>query len=119
MNFCLAVTAIMTYIGSGQRQHFIELGFDQTHERFAGGRGRTPSEHVCTEGATMAGMPEIIGDRQDTCPDPAENVEQEEQFEEEEHNWAKEHLPEPGACESPLRMRLHDFGCEGERAPPE
>ena len=67
----------------------------------------------------MAGMPEIIGNRQDDCPDPAENVEQEEQFEEEEHNWAEEHLPHPGACESPLRMRLHDFSGEGERAPPE
>ena len=66
----------------------------------------------------MSGMPEIMGDLQDDFPGPTEEFDQDEQFEEEEHNWAIEHLPQPGACESPLRMRLHDFSGEGERAPP-
>jgi hypothetical protein len=66
----------------------------------------------------MARLVEIIGERQDSCPAPSENDVEQPQQDEEKPTWAREHLPQPGACESPLRMRLHDFSGEGERAPP-
>lgn len=73
---------------------------------------------VRSRGMSVAGMPEITGDRQDTCPDPVENKRDAVQGKEDVPNLAEEHLPQPEACESPLRMRLHDFSGEGERAPP-
>jgi hypothetical protein len=66
----------------------------------------------------MAGLPEIIGDRQDSVPGVAEEQDRHEDAQEPPEQRPRELVNHPGAYLPPLELRLIDFSGGGERSPP-
>jgi len=67
----------------------------------------------------MPRMPEIVGETQDSGPSLEENRSAESpRLRAVRGNAYRQERRRPGIRVSPLVLRLIDFSCEGERAPP-
>ena len=66
----------------------------------------------------MPGMPEIIGESELGTLNPVRESRQGTSDNRDAERRCYRLLPTSGMIASPLRLRLHDFSGEGERAPP-